>query len=100
MDPAGFPSSMPQTELTKNVGYSCQKVHHSTLLLKGQFATTSVHLSDRTAVTVPEITGAFPVVWAAIFIFLYSALTPAVPNIGFCPEALCLLFVCVFCFLK
>lgn len=63
------------------------------LLLKGQLAITSVHPSDRTAVTVPEFLGVFPIVWAAIFILLFSALTPAVPNVGFCPEALCLLFV-------
>lgn len=32
------------------------------------------------AVTVPEFTGAFPLVWAAILISLFSTLTPASPT--------------------
>lgn len=43
----------------------------------------------------PRSWGAFPVVWAAIFISLFSTLLQQPPKIGSCPEALCLLSVCV-----
>lgn len=43
-------------------------------------ATTAVRPSGRPAVTVPELTGAFPAVWTAISIPLSSTPTPATPG--------------------
>lgn len=43
-------------------------------------ATTAVRSSGRPAVTVPEFTGAFPAVWTAIFISLFSTPTPETPG--------------------
>lgn len=46
-------------------------------------ATTAVCPADRPTVTVPEFTGAFPAVWTAIFIAMFSTPTLASPGSPF-----------------
>lgn len=46
-------------------------------------ATTAVRPAGRPTVTVPEFTGAFPAVWTAIFIAMFSTPTLATPGSPF-----------------